>query len=280
MNFLKVERMNLKNELKEKIWRLKNMDFEDEEFIKREQSDDLLFEAYDEPVKTKAIKLAKQALELNPNNIDAENFITKHETNTIKRLKKYEETLNKEKANLEKENFFNEENVGIFWGLIETRPYMRTKHSYMLTLMELGRYTEAIKQGEELLELCESDNLGVRYLIIGLYTVLERFEECEKIYNKYSDDSTFMLFPLAVMYYKRGDYRKCKKILKEIQENNKYLLDYLIGIKKFTKAKTKDIEINGTYSWGSESEAYFVAKDYKYLLETVPTFVEFIEREI
>ena len=40
------------------------MDFEDEEFIKREQSDDLLFEAYDEPVKTKAIKLAKQALEI------------------------------------------------------------------------------------------------------------------------------------------------------------------------------------------------------------------------
>ena len=39
---LKVERMNLKNELKEKIWRLKNMDFEDEEFIKKEQSDDLL----------------------------------------------------------------------------------------------------------------------------------------------------------------------------------------------------------------------------------------------
>ena len=115
---------------------------------------------------------------------------------------------------------------------------------------------------------------------MGLYTVLERFEECEKIYNKYSDDSTFMLFPLAVMYYKRGDYRKCKKVLKEIQENNKYLLDYLIGIKKFTKAKIEDIERDGTYSWGSESEAYLVAKDYKYLLETVPSFIEFIEREI
>ena len=90
------------------------MDFEDKEFVKREQSDDLLFEAYEEPIKTKAIKLAKQALELNPNNIDAENFITKHETNTIKKLKKYEETLNKEKNNLEKENFFNKENIGIF----------------------------------------------------------------------------------------------------------------------------------------------------------------------
>lgn len=249
-------------------------------FIKEEQSDDLLFEAYDEPIKSKAIKLAKQALEINPDNIDAENFITKFEVNTIKRLGKYKETLDKEQAKLEKEDFFNKENIGIFWGLIETRPYMRTKHSYMLTLMELGRYTEAIKQGEELLKLCESDNQGIRYLIMGLYVVLERFEECEKIYNKYSDDSTFMLFPLAVMYYKKGDYRKCKKVLKEIQENNEYLLDYLIGIKKFSKAKIEDIEANGTYSWGSEAEAYLLAKDYKYLLETVPSFIEFIEREI
>lgn len=256
------------------------MDFEDEEFIKREQSDDLLFEAYEEPIKSKAIKLAKQALEINPDNIDAENFITKFETNTIKKLGKYKETLDKEQAKLEKEDFFNKENIGIFWGLIETRPYMRTKHSYMLTLMELGRYTEAIKQGEELLELCESDNLGIRYLIMGLYTVLERFEECDKIYNKYSDDSTFMLFPLSIMYYKKGDYKKCKKILKEIQENNEYLLNYLIGRKKFTKTKVEYIEINGTYSWGSEEEAYFIAKDYKYLLETVPSFIEFIEREI
>ena len=256
------------------------MDFENEEFIKREKSDDLLFEAYEEPVKTKAIKLAKQALELNPNNIDAENFITQHEANTIKKLKKYEETLNKEKANLEKKNFFNKENIGIFWGLIGTRPYMRTKHSYMLTLMELGRYTEAIKQGEELLELCESDNLGIRYLITGLYIVLERFEDAEKIFNKYSDHSTFMIFPLAVMYYKKGDYKKCKKVLKEINENNEYLLDHLIGRKKFIKEKEENIEANGTYSWGSEAEAYLVAKDYKYLLETVPTFIEFIEREI
>ncbi len=39
------------------------MDFEDEKFIKEEQSDDLLFEAYDEPIKSKAIKLAKHGKE-------------------------------------------------------------------------------------------------------------------------------------------------------------------------------------------------------------------------
>lgn len=49
---------------------------------------------------------------------------------------------------------------------------------------------------------------------------------------------------------------------------------------KLTKAKIDNIESEGTYSWGSEAEAYLVVKDYKYLLETVPTFIEFIEREI
>ena len=53
----------------------------------------------------------------------------------------------------------------------------------MLTLMELGRYTEAIKQGKELLKLCESDNLGIRYLMMGLYTVLEKFDKAEELYR-------------------------------------------------------------------------------------------------
>jgi len=252
----------------------------DEDFLKIERSDDLLFEAYEEPIKEKAIKLAKQALEINPDNIDAENFITKFETNTIKKLKKYKETLDKEHSNLEKDDLFNKEYVGAFWGIIETRPYIRTKHCYMLTLIELGRYTEAIKQGEELLELCESDNLGIRYIITALYALLEKFEECEKIYNHYEDGSAFMLFPLAIMFYKKGDYKKSKKFLKYIQENNVHLLEYLKQEKKFTRNKIAKIEENGTYSWGSEAEAYFVVRDNKFLLETVPSFIEFVEREI
>ena len=127
---------------------------------------------------------------------------------------------------------------------------------------------------------CESDNLGIRYLIIGLYTVLEKFEKAEEIYNKYADNSTFMLFPLSIMHYKEGNYRKCKKVLKEIQESNEYLLNYVTGRKKFTKAKEDEIELNGTYPWGAEAEAYLVVKDNKYLFGTVPAFIEFIESEI
>ena len=116
--------------------------------------------------------------------------------------------------------------------------------------------------------------------MIGLYTVLEKFDKAEELYNKYLDGSAFMLFPLSIMYYKKSDYRKCKKVLKEMQESNEYLLNYLTDRKKITKAKAEEIELNSTYSWGSEAEAYLIVKDYKYLLGTVPTFIEFIEREI
>lgn len=64
---------------------------------------------------------------------------------------------------------------------------MRTKRNYMLTFMELGRYTDAIKQGEELLELNEGDNQGIRYNLMGLYTILEMFDDAEKLYKKYSE---------------------------------------------------------------------------------------------
>lgn len=36
-------------------------------------------------------------------------------------------------------------------------------------------------------------NTGIRYILIGLYCILEKFEDCEKLYNKFNDESAFML---------------------------------------------------------------------------------------
>lgn len=76
---------------------------------------------------------------------------------------------------------FEQENIGHFWGMIETRPYMRARNRKITILMDLGRYTEAIK-------------------------------ECEKLYKKFNEYSAFMLFPMAIMYFKKGDYKKCMQM--------------------------------------------------------------------
>ena len=240
------------------------------------QSDDLLEEAYNTPSKTKAIKLAKQALEINPENIDAKCFIAEFEENQIKKLSKMEDIIEKSTKLLEKDNMFDKENIGHFWGMIETRPYMRARSMKLNILMNLGRYTDAIKECEEMLKLCESDNLGIRYTLIGLYCTLEKFEECEKLYKKFNEYSAAMLFPMAIMYFRKGDYKKSKKFLRDVQEVN----PYIIKILKNDIDMIDNLEDIEYYAPGSKEEASIIITDLFYLLESVPFFIRFMEIEL
>lgn len=262
-------------EMKNFIQKLNNNEIEFDDDPKF-QSDDLLEEAYNTSSKTKAIKLAKQALEINPKNIDAECFIAEFEENQIKKLSKMEAIIEKATKLLEKDNMFDKENIGHFWGMIETRPYMRARNRKLTILMDLGRYTDAIKECEEMLNLCESDNLGIRYTLIGLYCTLEKFEECEKLYKKFKEYSAFMFFPMAIMYFKKGDYKKSKKFLKDVQEANPYIIKILKNDMAMI-GNSEDIEY---YAPGSKEEASIIITDLLYLLGSVPSFITFMEIEL
>ena len=272
-NFDNEEQME--KEMKNFIQKLNNneIEFDDDQKFK---SDDLLEEAYNTSSKTKAIKLAKQALELNPENIDAECFIVEFEENLIKKLSKIEDIVKKATKLLEKDNMFDKENIGYFWGMMGTRPYMRARNMKITILMDLGRYTDAIKECEEMLKLCESDNLGIRYTLIGLYCILEKFEECEKLYKKFNEYSAFMLFPMAIMYFKKGDYKKSKKFLRDLQGVNPYIIKILKN-DITTVENSENIEY---YAPGSREEASIIIADLLYLLITVPSFMRFIGMEL
>ncbi len=262
----------MESELQKFISKLNNGEIEEDDNPKF-KSDDLLEEAYYSESKTKAIKLAKQALEIYPDNIDAECFIANFEENPIKKLQKYEVIIDKATKILEKDGLFSDENIGDFWGMIETRPYMRARNYKITILMDLGRYTEAIKECEEMLKLCESDNLGIRYTLIGLYCILEKFDECERLYKKLNEYSAFMLFPMAIMYFKKGDYKKAKKLIKETKEVNAYITKILKSEIRMYK-DPEDIEY---YAPGSQEEASIIINDLFYLLGSVPSFITFME---
>lgn len=152
---------------------------------------------------------------------------------------------------------------------------MRARNSKITNLMDLGRYTEAIKECEEMLELCESDNLGIRYTLIGLYCTLEKFNECERLYKKFNEYSAFMMFPMSIMYFKKGDYRKSKKFLKDTNEVNPYIAKYLLN--KISMTQNPDnIQY---YAPGSKEEASIIISDLFYLLGNVPSFITFMKLE-
>lgn len=240
------------------------------------ESDDLLEEAYNTSSKIKAIKLAKQALEIYPDNIDAECFIAEYEENQIKKLEKYNKIIEKATELLKKDNMFDKDNIGDFWEMIETRPYMRARYNKITILMDLGRYTEAIKECEEILTLCKNDNLGVRYTLIGLYCILEKFEECENLFKRFKENSAFMLFPMSIMYFKKGNYKKSKKYLNDTENANSHIIQILTN-KKVMHNEANEIEY---YAPGSIEEASIIIQDLFYLLSSVPSFITYLEIEM
>lgn len=236
------------------------------------KSDDILDQAYESNSKSRARELAKKALIIYPDNIDAMVFLADFESTEERKLIKYNKIIDRASELLKKDNYF-EDSVGYFWGIIETRPYLRAKAGRIRVLLNLEKYDEAIKECEDILRLNNHDNMGIRYTLMNLYCLLGKYDELNIFYKKYKEETAYMLFPLAIMYYKQGKKEKLLKILKDLNKCNKYIIDLLIG-----KCK-KPNKYPEYYSFGSIEEAVLVIEAAEYLLKNNQEFINFVSKE-
>jgi len=122
-------------------------------------------------------------------------------------------------------------NKGMFWGLHETRPFMRCMAEYADILFSLDRVGESVGIMEEMIELNPVDNQGIRdQLLLGLVVLgdKERFGKYDK---KYKDDiMAFPQFNRALFAFKtEGDSPEAKKKLQKAMESNKYVVPMLLA---------------------------------------------------
>lgn len=192
-------------------------------FANSENSDDFLEMAYEAKTEAKAKSYAKKALELDPDNLDAELFLADINTKSqLEFLQKTEAIIAHGNKLMEEQGFFTKECMGDFWLILETRPYMRARHQYAILLSQCRMIKKAITECEEMLKLCKSDNLGVRYLLMHLYTVMEDEKSALKLHKKFElSMNTQFLLPLSILYYKLLDFKKAKKYLLELTKTNK-----------------------------------------------------------
>ena len=74
-----------------------------------------------------------------------------------------------------------EEQVGHFWGILETRGYMRARYALVEALLMVQTFAAAeAAHGHlmDILRLCRSDNMGVRDLVPALALRLGKDQEC------------------------------------------------------------------------------------------------------
>ena len=232
---------------------------------------ELLNKAENTKSKTQAIKYAKEAYNMCPSCFDAVLFQVHLEDNPLKRWKLLEEGLEFEKDRLEKEKYFKKDNIGHFYGIYKTRPYIRglfTKADYLILD---GKIKQARDVCKEILRLNENDNIGARYLLMAIYAFLEEENDMLKLYKKYYEENLEMLFPLFILYYKQGNDKKAKEYLDKINKANPNFIKFFKGTMKENKNVPKRY-----YCKGDSSEVIMYFTQYDFLVETIPTIDYYI----
>lgn len=151
------------------------------------QAQTLVFEAWETSSRRKKVSLAKKALDIFPYCADAFGLLAQYEAKYVEdALEYYIRGYLVGKMALGDDVF--QHAVGHFWGLLETRPFMRAYAGMAECFRKLEMHEQAIASYQDMLRLCTSDNMGLRYILMLYLLELTRYKEAESLYRKYRGD--------------------------------------------------------------------------------------------
>src|SRR5262249_38122431 len=130
-----------------------------------------------------------------------------------------------------------EEDVGHFWGIIETRPYMRAREGLAMCLWQLGEHQQAIEHYTDMLRLNPGDNQGIRYVLANCLLRQGDDAALGKLLDQYKDDAMAeWMYTRALLAFRReGAGKKADAALKKAMKQNKFVPAYLLGNKQLPR---------------------------------------------
>jgi tetratricopeptide (TPR) repeat protein len=224
-----------------------------------EQAQDLMYDAWDAPNKAQRIKLAREALTLSEDCADAYVLLALESTRSLKQARNlYESGVKAGERSLGTKKF--KEFEGHFWGVLETRPYMRAREGLAACLWQLGQRQEAIDHYHEMLRLNPGDNQGVRYVLLGCLLEEHKQSETEKLLEAYGDGSASWSYNHALFLFRQeGAGRKADSRLRQALADNPHVPDYLFGYKRLPH------QLPPYMGFGDEDEAAYYVTDAQHL---------------
>jgi len=221
------------------------------------RAQDLVYDAWEEGTAKRRVALAEKALAISPLCADAYVLLAEHaEDGSDKQLDLWRRGVDAGRKALGDAAF--EEYAGEFWGVLETRPYMRARLGLARALWTRGIPGEAIDHLREILRLNPNDNQGARYALAALMVEAERDEDLSMLLNAYpDDDASAWTWTVALAAFRRtGDSEDSRTRLAQAMADNGRVPAYLLGEKPLPKRSPPYI------SPGGEDEAIYYASDF------------------
>jgi len=236
-----------------------------------ERAQDMVFEAYESESPAKAMDLIIEALLLDPDCIEAYEYMGNKSPFAPFATAYFEKGIAIGRVKFGGK--YMKENKGRFWGMHETRPFMRCLNNHADCLYVIGKVNESIAIQEEMIKLNPDDNQGVRdLLMLRLIETNERakFMKYDKMFKE--DFMAFPLFNRALFWFMvEGENESTNKLLKEAITANK-----IVAAKLLLKRRLKIVP--DTISPGQKSEAEYYAFFAKPVWENIEGALDWLKK--
>lgn len=193
-----------------------------------QEAQSLMYDAWDESDPQTRIAAAHEALKISPDCADAYVLLAEEETKTLEEaMGHFQAGVKAGERALGKAYF--EENAGHFWGLLETRPYMRARQGLAHCLWKLDQTNAARTHYEEMLHLNPDDNQANRYMLMDLYLTNGLNKESLALLERYDDDiDAHLLYAQALTLYRiKGAGAEADQVLRSAIKANPHVPEYL-----------------------------------------------------
>jgi tetratricopeptide (TPR) repeat protein len=224
-----------------------------------EKTQELMYEAWEATGKRR-VKLASEALAISEDCADAYVLLAEEATKTLEEARDlYAAGVKAGERALGKKLF--EEAVGHFWGILETRPYMRARAGLAGCLWQLGQRQEAISHYEEMLRLNPGDNQGIRYTLLNCYLEEGLGPETKQLLAEYEDDGTaaWLYNQALFLFQQQNASKKAKAQIHKALRQNPHVPAYLLRRKRIPKRLPPYV------GFGDQNEAVYDAAEAGHL---------------
>jgi tetratricopeptide (TPR) repeat protein len=216
-----------------------------------DKAQEIMYRAFEEQDVSRRVQLARQALEVCPDCADAYVLLAEHAGNGHEALPLWEQAVAAGERALGSRAF--QEEVGHFWGILETRPFMRAKEGLASALWTAGRRAEAIQHLHDMLRLNPNDNQGVRYTLAGFLLSEDRDDDLTKLLHQFPEEGSATWAYTETLLAFRQQSDAADKLLRTAIKANRHVPAFLLGRERLPEERPP------YYSPGKESEAIMYA---------------------
>jgi tetratricopeptide (TPR) repeat protein len=219
------------------------------------RAQELVYQAFESDEPEERLRLARQALEIWPDCADAYALLAEQAPTRKAALGLYEQGVAAGERALGEETFRDQ--VGHFWLMLETRPYMRARQGLADSLWMAGRRDEAVAHLRDMIRLNPNDNQGLRYTLAAWLLLMDRDEDLRRLLDQYGEGSASWLYTKALLAFReQGDTPEARAVLKAAKKANKHVPGYLLG------RESVPFESPPYYGMGDDSEAIVYAESF------------------